>query len=85
MARNFITARLPSRVEQKLADYCVKHGMTRSQAVVRALDQYLDAGPGTVNAYSLAVDLIPRRGTKRVSSTRVRELARKAFARSRTR
>jgi hypothetical protein len=85
MARNFITARIPPRVEQKLADYCVKHGVTRSQAVVRALDQYLDAASGGVTAYSLAADLIPRRGTRRVRSDRVRELVRKAFARRRAR
>ena len=82
---NFITARIPPRVEQKLAEYCVKHGVTRSEAVVRALDQYLDAAAGGANAYSLAADLIPRRGTRRVRSDRVRELARKAFARRRAR
>jgi len=82
---NFITARIPPRVEQKLAEYCVKHGVTRSQAIVRALDQYLDAEAGGVNAYSLAADLIPRHGTRRVRSDRVRERVQKAFARRRAR
>jgi len=68
MARNFITARIPPRVEQKLADHCVKRGVTRG-----------------VTPYSLAADLIPRRGTRRVRSDRVRELVRKAFARRRAR
>lgn len=82
---NFITARIPPRVEQKLAEYCVKHGVTKSEAVVRALDQYLDAATGGVNLYSLAADVIPRRGTRRVRSDRIRELAREAFARTRAR
>lgn len=78
---NFITARIPPRVEQKLAEYCVKHGVTKSEAVVRALDQYIDADAGGVNLAALAADLIPRRGTRRVQSDRARELVRKAFAR----
>ena len=85
MARNFITARIPPRVEQKLADYCVKHGVTRSQAVVHALDKYLDAETGVVDVAALAADLIPRRGMRRVQSDRVRELVRSNFARRRAR
>ncbi|HEY3076706.1 MAG TPA: hypothetical protein VGJ74_16155 [Burkholderiales bacterium] len=82
---NFLTARIPPRVEQRLAEYCVKHGMTRSEAVVRALDQYLEVETGVVNAAALAADLIPRRGTRRVQSDRARELVRKTFARRRAR
>jgi len=78
-----INARIPKRVEQKLAEYCAKHGVTRSEAVVRALDQYLDAETGGVNLYSLAADLIPKRGARGIRSDRVRELARKAFRGSR--
>lgn len=40
-----ISVRLTSRVEQKLADYCVSHKMTKSQAVKRALEQLLDPAP----------------------------------------
>ncbi len=80
-----INARVPRRVEQKLAEYCAKRGMTRSEAVVQALDQYLDSQEGGASAYSLAADLIPRRAAKGVRSDRVRELARKAFGRSRPR
>ncbi len=79
-----INARIPPRVEQKLAEYCAKHGFTRTEAVVRALDAYLDREAGGVDAYSLAADVIPKRGTRAVRSTNVREAARKAFRGSRS-
>jgi len=78
-----VNARIPLRVEQKLAEYCAKHGLTRTEAVVRALDAYLDREAGGVDAYSLAADVIPKRGTRAVQSANVRELARKAFRGSR--
>ena len=78
MAR-VINARVPPRVEEKLAEYCVKRGVTRTQAVVRALDEYLDKETGGASPYSLAADLIPARGVKEVQSGAVRSLARKAF------
>ena len=37
-----ISVRLPPRVEQKLADYCVEKKVTKSEAVKRALEQLLD-------------------------------------------
>jgi hypothetical protein len=80
-----INARIPKRVEQKLAEYCAKQGVTRSEAIVQALDSYLDRAAGGVSAYSLAADLIPRRGNSAIQSDRVRELVRKAFARKRAR
>jgi hypothetical protein len=80
-----INARLPLRVEQKLAAYCAKRGVKRSEAVLRALDQYLDQESGGVNAYSLAADLIPAQGIKDVQSDNARALARKAFRGSRSR
>ncbi len=36
-----LTVRLPDRVEQKLAEYCVTHGVTKSEAVKVALEQLL--------------------------------------------
>ncbi|MDH5275990.1 MAG: hypothetical protein OEW88_06160 [Gammaproteobacteria bacterium] len=36
-----LTVRLPPRVEQDLAEYCVKHGLSKSQAVKRALEEML--------------------------------------------
>lgn len=80
-----INARVPSRVEQKLADYCAKRGVTRTEAVVRALDHYLDQEAGGASAYALAADLIPARGARELQSDNARELARKAFRGTRTR
>ena len=80
-----INARVPPRIEQKLADYCDKHGVTRTEAVKRALDHYLDSEVGSVNPYSLAADLIPALGLRQVQSAKVRELARKAFRSPRAR
>ena len=80
-----INARLPDRVEQKLAEYCAKRGVKRTEALVRALDHYLDQETGGANAYSLAADLIPPRGVKDVQADNARMLARKAFRGSRSR
>lgn len=80
-----INARIPPRVEQKLAEYCARSGLTRSEAVIRALDGYLDQASGGDSAFSLAADLIPTRGTKTIRSDKVRELARKAFRGARAR
>ena len=76
---DIINARIPPRIEQKLADYCAKRGVTRTEAVVRALDHYLDRDSGGASPYSLAADLIPPRGVKQLQSGHARELARKAF------
>lgn len=80
-----VNARIPPQIEQKLAEYCVKRGVTRSEAVLRALDNYLDREAGGVSPYALAADLIPRQGVKALQSGRVRALARRAFGASRTR
>lgn len=78
-----INARIPPRIEQKLAEYCTRSGLTRSEAVIRALDGYLDRASEGASAYSLAADLIPKRGTAAIRSEKVRALARKAFRGSR--
>jgi hypothetical protein len=42
-----LTVRLPDRVEQDLAEYCVKRGITKSEAVKEALAELLRPGkPG---------------------------------------
>ena len=74
-----LTARIPPRVEQKLADYCVRHGVTRTDALVRALDEYLERESGGGDAYALATDLIPKQGAAKLQSADVRKLARGAF------
>ena len=76
---NTINARIPPRIEQKLAEYCAIKGLTRSEAVVRALDEYLDRSNRGSSAHSLAADLIPAKGVPEIQSANVRELARKAF------
>ena len=80
-----LNARLPPRVEQKLAEYCAKRGIKRTEAVVRALDQFLDSETGGTNAYALAADLIPAEGIRTIQSENVRELASKAFRATRAR
>jgi hypothetical protein len=82
---DIINARIPPRIQQKLAEYCVKRGVTRTEAVTRALDHYLDHAADGASPYSLAADLIPAHGAKKLQSDNVRELARKAFRGPRTR
>jgi hypothetical protein len=41
-----LTVRLPHRVEQELAEYCVKRRITKSEAVKQALEELL-ASKGT--------------------------------------
>ena len=80
-----LTARIPPRVEQKLAEYCTRQGVTRTEALVRALDEYLDRRAGGGDAFALAADLIPKRGVPALQSGAVRRLARAAFRGARPR
>ncbi|MBI2295912.1 MAG: hypothetical protein HYU76_07775 [Betaproteobacteria bacterium] len=48
-----ISVRLPPRVEQKLADYCVARKVTKSEAVKRALEEMLDRSSGKASAFQL--------------------------------
>ena len=76
---DIINARIPPAVRQKLAEYCVKQGVSRSEVVVRALDQFLDAAAGGANPGTLAAGLIPENGIAEIQSGNVRELAQMAF------
>lgn len=58
-----ISVRLPPRVEQELADYCVAHKITRSQAVKRALEQLLKRSAGQRSPYDLGKDFFERQGS----------------------
>ncbi len=80
-----VNARISPHLEQKLAEYCVKRGVTRSDAVVRALDQYLDAAADGVNAWTLAADLVPEEGADTLQSDNARALARKGMRATRSR
>jgi len=37
-----LSVRLPPHVEQQLADYCVSHKLSKSQAIKRALERLLE-------------------------------------------
>jgi hypothetical protein len=74
-----VNARISPHLEQKLAEYCAKRGVTRSEAVVRALDQYLDSAADGVSAWALAADLVPEAGADTLQSDNARALARKAM------
>ena len=53
-----LSVRIPARVEQDLADYCVKNGVSKSEAVKKALDQFLSDKTAGQTPYELAKDLI---------------------------
>jgi metal-responsive CopG/Arc/MetJ family transcriptional regulator len=53
-----ISVRLPPRVEQQFADYCVSHKVTRSEAVKRALLQMIEQSSGKAGAYELGKGFI---------------------------
>lgn len=55
-----ISVRLPLRVEQKLAEYCVSNKVTRSEAVKRALQQLLDTNSGKPSPYELGREFFER-------------------------
>ena len=46
-----LTVRLPLRVEQDLAEYCVKRRVTKSQAVKLALEELLRSPPDDVQRH----------------------------------
>ena len=46
-----ISVRLPPRVEQQLADYCVSYKVTKSEAVKRALVRLFDRTGTPTNVY----------------------------------
>ncbi len=55
-----LSVRLPPRVEQRLADYCASHGITRTDAVKRALEQMLSTGAGQPSPYELGEEFFAR-------------------------
>lgn len=52
-----LTVRLPPRIEQELAEYCVKRRITRSEAVKQALEELLASNARKPSAYDLGKDL----------------------------
>ena len=55
-----ISFRLPPRVEQKLAEYCVSHKVTKSEAVKRALEEMLKQKEGRLSPYELGKEFFER-------------------------
>jgi len=55
-----ISVRLPPRVEQKLAEYCVSHKVSKSDAVKRALDEMLKGKEGKPSPYDLGREVFER-------------------------
>jgi hypothetical protein len=60
-----ISVRLPPRVEQALADYCVSHKVTRSQAIKKALEQLLHANALDASPYDLGREFFERNARTR--------------------
>ncbi len=73
-----LTVRLPVRVEQDLAEYCVAHGVSKSDAVKRALEELLQTpakGKADLNHPFIGCDTTPgdvARHTKRLLRERFR-------------
>ena len=55
-----VSVRLPPRIEQKLAEYCVSHKLTRSEAVKEALERLLEAGAAKPSPWELGADIFSR-------------------------
>jgi Arc/MetJ-type ribon-helix-helix transcriptional regulator len=55
-----ISVRLPPRVEQKLAEYCVSHKVTKSEAVKRALEEMLKGKESKLSPYELGKEFFDR-------------------------
>lgn len=53
-----LSVRIPHSVEQELAEYCVKHRVSKSGAVKQALDAFLAAKAGDRSPYELAREFI---------------------------
>lgn len=55
-----ISVRLPQRVEQKLAEYCISHKVTKSEAVKRAIENLLQVRGGKPSPYELGREFFER-------------------------
>ncbi|MDB5864746.1 MAG: hypothetical protein JWO70_2552 [Betaproteobacteria bacterium] len=53
-----LSVRIPLRVEQELAEYCARNKISKSEAVKRALDDFLTAKQAEQSPYELGKDLI---------------------------
>ena len=53
-----LSVRIPPRVEQELTEYCARKGVSKSEAVKDALDQFLSVKGGDKSPYEVMKDLI---------------------------
>ena len=53
-----LSVRIPPKVEQELAEYCARNGVSKSEAVKDALHQFLGSDSDKKSPYELAKDLI---------------------------
>lgn len=53
-----LSVRIPPRVEQELAEYCARNGVSKSEAVKDALDQFLSGKSAEKSPYEVMKDLI---------------------------
>ena len=53
-----LSVRIPLRVEQELAEYCARNGVSKSDAVKEALDRFLSGKSTERSPYELMKDLI---------------------------
>ena len=62
-----LSVRIPQRIEQELAEYCEKNGLSKSEAVKQALDQFLSTRDIEQSPYALAKDLVTPRSDEKPS------------------
>lgn len=77
-----VTVRLPSVLEQELADYCVERGITRSEAIKQAISRLVTAEREAPAAYDLGRDLFgpeTDRGPKDTVAANSKRLLRQRF------
>ena len=53
-----LSVRIPQRVEQELAEYCARNGVSKSDAVKDALDRFLSGQSAEKSPYEVMRDLI---------------------------
>jgi Arc/MetJ-type ribon-helix-helix transcriptional regulator len=81
-----LTVRLPPRIEEALAAYCVSHRISRSDAVRQALERLLAEAAAKPSAYALGrsgfgADRTPQRDVARHTKRLLRERFRGAAPR----
>lgn len=81
-----LTVRLPPRIEEELARYCVARRLTKSEAVKRALERLLAESAARASAYDLGKagfgsDRTPGRDVARNTKRLLRERFRGKTAR----